>query len=257
VILATAAAVLATALPADGPVPAHAVRERPVVSLSASPARIALGGRGRVPIELTNVGASRVVVGAAPRSFALDARGRPSLVSGARGSRSAAAWLRVRPRSLSIPAGATRVLELTSRAPGRAEPGDHHALVLLSTRPTGAGRVGVRMQLGVRVVVRVPGTVVRRLVVRGVRVRRLHRVRILDVGLSNRGNVTEQISPSRATVALVVRRRVVARVRLEQRELLPGARAIVAARYRGRVRGRVVARIEIRGGPTRSFWVRL
>jgi hypothetical protein len=255
VILATAAVLAVTSVPAVGQVPA--ARARPVVSLSASPARIALGVRARVPIELTNVGPSRVLVGAAPRSFAVDVRGRPALGAPGRGARSAATWLRVRPRSLSIPAGATRVLELTSRAPVRAEPGDHHALVLLSTRPTGAGRVGVRMRLGVRVVVRVPGPVVRRLVVRAVRVRRYHRARILDFALSNLGNVTERISPARATVALVARHRVVARLRLEQRELLPGARGIVAARYRGSVRGRVVARIEIRGAGTRSFWVRL
>jgi hypothetical protein len=257
VIFATAAAVLAAVVPPGGPVPTQPARERPVVSLSASPARIALGGRGRTAIELTNVGTSRVVVGAAPRSFALDLRGRPSLQVRRRSSRSAAKWLRVSPRFVSIPAGGTRTLQLSSLAPTRAEPGDHHALVLLSTRPTGAGRVGVRMRLGVRVVVRVPGAVVRRLVVRGVRVRHARRSRILDVALSNLGNVTEQISRARATVTLLASRRVVARLRFEQRELLPSARAIVAARYRGRVRGSVVARIEIRGAVTRAFWIRL
>ena len=236
-------------------VPAGLARARPLVSLSASPARIALGGRGRVPIEVTNVGASRVVVGAAPRSFALDVRGRPALVRG--GRRTAARWLRLRPRSVVIPAGGTRILELTSRPPSRAEPGDHHALVLLSTRPAGAGRVGVRMRLGVRVVVRVPGKVVRRLLVQSLRVRRSRRGRILDVSLANRGNVTERISPGRARVTLIAGRRVVSRVRLAQREVLPGARAVVSARYRGPTRGRVVARVEIRGAAPRSFWIRL
>lgn len=220
-----------------------------VAALSASPERVTLTGGAAASLELTNHGAAPLVVEARPGGVVLDVRGRPRLVA----RPGAARWLSIRPRLVSLAPGATARVAVAAWPPRRAEPGDHHAVVLLTTRPVRGARVAVRMRLGVRVVVRVPGRIVRRLEVRGVRVRRSG---ILDVSVANRGNVTERL---RLTVTLLRRGRRIAVLRAAARELLPRARAVLGLRYPSSLRGRVTALVELRG-PTpvrRAFQLRL
>lgn len=220
-----------------------------VAALSASPERVTLTGGAAASLELTNHGAAPLVVEARPGGVVLDVRGRPRLVA----RPGAARWLSIRPRLVSLAPGATARVAVAASPPRRAEPGDHHAVVLLTTRPVRGARVAVRMRLGVRVVVRVPGRIVRRLEVRGVRVRRSG---ILDVSVANRGNVTERL---RLTVTLLRRGRRIAVLRAAARELLPRARAVLGLRYPSSLRGRVTALVELRG-PTpvrRAFQLRL
>jgi hypothetical protein len=250
VILAPGAVIAALALVAAG-APSGTSRERPLASLSASPTRIALSGSSRASVTLTNFGASRTQVSLGRGSFTLDLRGRPAV--GRAGPRSAESWLTLRPSVLSIAPGRKAVLEVAARVPARARPGDHSALVLLVTRPSRLGGVGVRMRLGVRVAVRVPGRVVRRVTVRGLRVRRSGRSRSLDVTVANLGDLIET---SAVTVVLVSRGRV-ERVHAELREVLPRTRAILTARYAGRLRGLVLARVEVDGIARRRFRLRL
>ena len=249
-ILAPGAAIAALALVAAG-APNGTGRERPLASLSASPTRIALSGSSRASVTLTNYGASRAQVSVSRGSFTLDLRGRPAV--GRPGVRSAQSWLTFRPSSLSIAAGGRAELEVAARVPARARPGDHHALLLLVTRPSRVGGVGVRMRLGVRVAVRAPGKVVRRVAVRGLRVRRSGRVRSLDVTLENLGDLIE----TKVVAVVLSARGRVERVHAEVREVLPGTRAILTARYAGRLRGRVLARVEVDGVARRSFRLRL
>ena len=249
-ILAPGAAIAALALVVAG-APSGAGRERPLASLSASPTRIALSGSSRASITLTNYGASRAQVSVSRGSFTLDLRGRPAV--GRPGARSAQSWLTFRPSSLSIAAGGKAELEVAARVPARARPGDHHALLLLVTRPSRVGGVGVRMRLGVRVAVRAPGKVVRRVAVRGLRVRRSTRARTLEVTLENLGDLIEV-----RVVDIVLSARGHAELlHAEVREVLPGTRAILTARYTGRLRGRVLARVEVDGVVRRSFTLRL
>jgi hypothetical protein len=250
VILAPGAAVAVLALVAAD-APSGTSRERPLASLSASPTRIALSGSSRASVTLTNFGASRARVRVGRGSFTLDLRGRPAI--GRPGARSAQLWLSFRPSVLSIAPGKNAVLEVAARVPARARPGDHHALILLATRPSRAGGVGVRMRLGVRVAVRVPGKFVRRVAVRGLRVHRSGRSRNLNVTLANLGDLIET---SDVTVVLFGRGRV-ERVHADPREVLPRTRAIMTARYAGRLRGRVIARVEVNGTARRRFRVRL
>lgn len=250
------AALVVSALAASAS-PGAAAPDRPVVSLSASPARVALAGDGRVGIALRNFGRSRVAVTTSRGSFVLDRRGRPAVVARFETSRSAAAWLRVRPRGLSIGPGGVALVEVTSHVPVGAAPGDHHALVLFVTSATQTGQVGVRMRVGVRVVVRAPGTVVEKLAIRRLRVRRAGRTRIVEVALANLGNVAEELPRGRLTISFLVGGRTVWRVRTPWRELLPHSSGTVSARYRGTLRGRVLARVEIRGAGSRAFWVHL
>jgi hypothetical protein len=228
----------------------------PVVSLSASPGRLALAGDGAAVIALRNVGRSKISVTVRSAGFALDLRGRPALEARA-ARRGAAAWLTVRPHRLSLTPGGTAFVTVASTVPLRAEPGDHHAVVLFATQATQAGSVGVRMRVGVRVVVRAPGMIVRRLVIRRLQVHRRGRARVLEVGLANLGNVTEALVPGRVTVSLLPRGRVVVRVRTQRRELLPHSFGIATGRYAGSLRGRVLARVEARGAGRRMFWIRL
>lgn len=228
-----------------------------VAALSASPERVNLTGRAAAPIELTNHGAAPLVVEARTGGVALDLRGRPRLVA-AGGPRRAARWLSVRPRLLAIAPGATARLAVAAAVPRRAEPGDHHAVVVLTTRPVRGARVAVKMRLGVRVVVRVPGRIVRRLAVRGLRVRRVGTRRILEVSVANLGNVSERLPRGRLTVTLVRKGRRTM-LRTAARELLPRTRGLATARYGGRLRGRFTALVVLRG-PTpirRAYAVRL
>ena len=208
-----------------------------VAALSASPERVTLTGSAAAPLELTNHGAAPLIVEARPGGVVLDLRGRPRLVSGTVPAR----WLSVGPRLVSLAPGATARVAVVSSPPRRARPGDHHAVVLLTTRPVRGAAVAVRMRLGVRVVVRVPGRLVRRLEVRSVSVRRAG---ILDVSVTNLGNVTERL---RVGLTLFRRGRRVSVLRAGAQELLPRTRALVALRHPRRLRGRVTALVELEG----------
>jgi hypothetical protein len=140
-------------------------------------------------------------------------------------------------------------------------PGDHGALVLLTTSGPAASGVLLHIRIGLVVSMRVPGALLRRLVVRAVHVRRTGRRRLIEVTLANLGNVNEPIDAGRLGLTLLRRGRVVARLRPEPRTLLPRATGFVDLHYSGLVRGRVAARIELRqtGRPprARSYWLRL
>lgn len=85
-------------------------------------------------------------------------------------------------------------------------------------------------------------------------------MRLLELRLVNRGNVTEELGGGRLRLALLRDGRVFATLRPRHRELLPDAAGIAQFPYRGPVRGSVVARIRLGAplrGPARSFRLRL
>src|SRR5439155_5354129 len=172
-------------------------------------------------------------------------RGRPRIVPRAGTARVATSWLTVRPRRLALRAGQSGWLTVSSAVPRVAQPGDHDALVLLTTRVPHGARVAVRMRLGIVVVVRVPGAIVRRLELRRLRVRRAGRIRVLDLFVANRGNVTEELARRRVRLSLLRHGRVLVRLRPKERELVPRTTGIEQFRYGGPVRGRVTAVAEI------------
>src|SRR5207245_9278731 len=94
---------------------------RPRVALSVSPAQLALAAPGSRTIKLRNNGAEQVVVDTTRRTF---------------GRRAAAkTWLQIAPARVVLRHGGSSVLTLRVTPPRGAEPGDHHLLVLLTTRP--------------------------------------------------------------------------------------------------------------------------
>lgn len=230
--------------------PAGASSARPPVGLTATPARVDLDGAGRETIRVRNTGTSRVVVDVTRAGFALDLRGRPRIVpAGAR--RSAARWLTFRPRTLALAPGAIGTVTVLARPPRAAEPGDHDALLLLTTRRQPRGGVAVRMRMGVTVVVRAPGTVVRRLELRGLRVEGRGRARAIQLVVANRGNVTESLT--RVTLSLSLVGRKTTRLVAVPRSLRPGTRGVVSFRYPSRVAGAASLRVELTTGSGRTL----
>jgi hypothetical protein len=221
------ALVLASAPSAEG-----AGADRPRVALSVSPARLALAVPGSRTIKVRNDGADRVVVDVARRTL-----GRQT---------AAKTWLQIVPTRLVLRSRESATLTLRVKAPQRAEPGDHPVLILLTTRALRGSRVNVQLRLGVRITMIVPGRIVCHLTFGGLRVHRRGAARLVFVSVANRGNVTVQLR-GRVTALLLRRGKQLTRLNPSaQRALLPGARAVIALRYRGRVRGLLTAVVRIR-----------
>jgi hypothetical protein len=177
-----------------------------------------------------NDGAERVVVDVARREIAKG-------------------WLQIAPRHLLLAGGRSAVLTVRARLARGAEPGDHATLVLLTTGALRGTRVPVRLRVGIRVRVRIPGEIVRRLALGGLRLRRARGARFMFVTLANRGNVSAPLR-DRVSAFLLRGSEKVGRLRLSSRpSLAPGARTVLALRYTGRVRGAVTAVVRIRIGP--------
>ena len=221
------------------------------VMLTAAPARIALTGSTRAAVRVTNSGANRVVVDVSRAGFALSLRGRPRIV-GAGATRPAASWLKLQPMRLSLPPRTSASLLVSAVVPRDAEPGDHDALVLLTTHPRPDARVAVRVRLGVTVVVRAPGKVVRRLELLRLRLARRGHRRVLELRMANRGNVTETLVGVRATVSRPRARRRLAMLLAPRRELRPHTQGIVEFRLRRRLRGAVTAHVVVPAAGGRS-----
>jgi hypothetical protein len=221
---ALALAGLTALVPASAPSAEGADAARPRVALSVSPAQLAVSVPGSRRIRVRNEGAERVVVDVTRRT-----------------------WLRIVPARLTLRSGESATLTLGLRRPAHAEPGDHLALVLLTTRPLRAGRVNVQVQLGVRVKLRVPGRIVRQLTLGRLRVERGRGARFMFVSVANRGNVTVPLR-GHVTASLLRPGRQPARLMPRaRRALVPGAHAILTLHY-SRVRGPVTVVVRVRLG---------
>ena len=247
--------VLAAAILALTALPAPARPPRPAVSVT--PARLALTGASSATVHLASAAVS--VVDARATGLAVDLRGRPRVTSPG----SAASWLKITPSHFTVrPAGAAGI-SVTAKPPPGARPGDHVALLLLTTHPSSPRGVAVRVRIGIVVTVRVPGKLRRRLVVERVRLRRHRRERVVEIDLANRGNVTERLARGWLVVTLIRRGRVLARLSSAPRDLLPFSRGRAALVYRGAARGWARVLVEVglphRGAHAarRSFRLRL
>ena len=132
--------------------------------------------------------------------------------------------------------------------------------MLLTTRPLGEKHVRVRLRVGVIVDLRVRGQIVRRLDAGGLTVRRHGARWLLELQLVNRGNVTEKLGSNGIRLALLRNDRRFAMLTPRGEELLPHSSGIAVFSYGGRIRGAVVARLELRPplhGPRRAFHLRL
>jgi hypothetical protein len=227
------AAALASSLAATS---SAALAGPPRVQLSVSPASVSLSGPSARTLKLRNDGTERVVVDVTRRT--------------ADGKTAARTWLGVVPTRLSLRAGATAVVTVRVTPPRGAEPGDHRVLVLLTTRPLrSAGGVNVQARLGVRVNVRLPGLVLRRLAFGRVRLD-AQPDRALLVPIANRGNVS-LVLRGHVKAYLAKRGRRVARLSASLPQALrPSGRTVLGFRVARHLHGRVTAVIRIRVGAT-------
>jgi hypothetical protein len=235
------------------PVWAGAWSVRPPVSLVASPAHVSLAGAARQVVTVTSSGTQAVAAEIVKAGYGLDLRGRPRVL------RPRSSWIAVRPRRLTLEPGGHASILVVSSPPRRAQPGDHPELVLLTTRPVRSAALAVRMRLGVVVVVRVAGRIVRRLEPVRVRIR----PRRLELLIANRGNVTETIA--RRCITVTVRRSslVLARLHPAPRSILPHTRGLLELPFRRPGRGRLSVAVALSPGPpcgrvrTRAFTLRI
>jgi hypothetical protein len=257
-----APAAVAAAVSLLAPAAPGASAARPPVALSASPTRLTLLGATRQAIRVVNAGTGPVVVDVAPAGFGIGMRGQPRIVARGADARSAAAWLVIRPKRVVLPAGGSASVSVASSPPPRAAPGDHAALVLLTTRARPGG-IGVRMRIGVAIVLRIPGTIVHRLELRSLRVATAGPARVLRLVVANSGNVIESLAPGRLEVTLLARNGPVARLRPRARELLPRTTGSFDLRCPAGLHGWVMVRVALtsardgRATLRRSFRVRL
>jgi hypothetical protein len=187
----------------------------PPVELAVSPPRLVVAVGETRAIRVTNLGASGAVIAASPAGYRIALRGRP-LVLGVNET------LTLRPRKLALAPGETATVAVT--APAAVTPGDHPTIVLLTRSPFDV-QFGVRIRIGVLVLVRGPGRIVHRVVATALRTRG----RALELWLRNDGNVSERLT--RATVHV----RLHCPVSIEPRELLPHTRGVVLLRAACRV----------------------
>lgn len=213
----------------------------PPVALAVSPSRLVLAAGETRALTVTNRGHTAATVEAVPSGLTVGLRGRPRILLRSPG-------LVVRPRRLAVPAGGA--VTLTVSAPRSAPPGDRPGLVLVSMHGA-ARRVAVGLRIGVVVLVRGAGPVVRRLVPLALRVRG----RRLELWLRNAGNVSEELRTGTIRVRLMRRGRVVARPRVTTRELLPHTRGVCRLLLARPVRGDLVAVVRTLG-TTRTFRMR-
>jgi hypothetical protein len=214
-------------------------------AISVSPVRVRLNANAGRTLTIRNGGDAAVAVDARLAGFVLDRRGKPVVVRG----QVAAGWLRVRPQRIVLAPGGVAALTVSSAVPAGTGPGDHPALVLLTTQTRPKAPVAIRMRVGVVVFVRIPGRIVHRLELRALSVRR----GVLEAAIANRGNVVER---ARVRIFLSRRGRVLARLGPVVRTLLPHSRGIQRFRYHGPARGWVTARVEA-GALRRSFRLRV
>jgi hypothetical protein len=120
--------------------------------------------------------------------------------------------------------------------------------------------VRLRLRVGVIVDLRIHGRIVRSLDARALTVRRNRALRLLELRLVNRGNVTERLAGDGLRISLLRDGRKLVTLRPRDRELLPHSVGIAVFAYRGQLRGPVLARVELQPpvrGTARSFLVRL
>src|SRR4029077_20145198 len=121
------------------------------VSLSAWPSHVEVNAGGRRVIRIRSAGRRMLRVEARVAGYALDLHGR-ARVAGA----GAATFVTVRPQRITVGRAGASLL-IATRRPRGFRPGDHSALLLLTAVAPNAGRLIVRIRVGLVVSVRVPG----------------------------------------------------------------------------------------------------
>jgi hypothetical protein len=261
----------AVALLAAGTALSSAAGPQPV-ALSATPTIVTLLGTSTSQIHVVNPSHRAITVAVATGNYAIASNGRVQIDPKVAPNRTAKAWLSITPATLKLGPNGEGNVTVVSHPPKKAEPGDHHALVLLTARAAESGQVAIRTRIGVGVLVRMPGSIVRKLAIPSLRVKAAGKAKLLNLAVANLGNVNERLAPGKLTIQLSRAGKSLTVLRTRPVDLLPASRQTVSVPYRGKVHGTLRAVVRVRPTPasedgpgigqtlapvTRTFSVRL
>jgi P pilus assembly chaperone PapD len=221
----------------------------PDLSVSVSPTIVTIAGKSSAPIDVSNPTDQSVTVDVSLANYAIESDGTVLVDPKEPPNRTAKAWISVRPQVLKLGPNAHGQVIVTSHPPAHAEAGDHHALVLLATPPGKGGQVAVRTQVGVGVLVRMPGKIERKLAITRLHARRLAKGASFSLTLANRGNVNEFMEPGRVTLQLEQGGKTVATLVTPGYDLLPHSSVTRTVAFHHRLHGTVTVVATVRPVP--------
>jgi len=216
----------------------------PVTSLAVDPTQLVLVGATEGSYTVRNPTGKPVSLNASIGNYTITPKGKAVVNPKVPPKGSAKHWLTISPKSFQLKAHASAVLTVRSHPGKHAGPGDHHALVLFTTAPSGKGKVLVRTRIGVTALVRVRGKIKRKLVIGGVSAaRRSHQLRLV---LRNRGNINERLPRNSVRVVLKKGHRTLQRLSAPARDMLPRSRSVYGLPYQHGLSGTLTAIVTVR-----------
>jgi hypothetical protein len=213
-------------------------------TLSVTPTQLILVGASKGTFTVRNPSKSSVTLNAAVGNYIIKPNGRVVVDPRLPPKRSAKRWLAISPKHFTVKANGTFDLKVHSHPGRKAGAGDHHALVLFTSKPTAKGKVLVRTRIGVGVLVRVKGKLKRRLVIPALSViRSSHKLRLV---IANRGNINERLLRHRVSVTVKQGTRTVQKLWGPPRQILPHSRTVYALSYKAGLKGTLTTTVTVR-----------
>ena len=234
-IAIAAAVTLATATGADA---------SSAFTLSVTPTQLILVGASKGTFTVRNPSKNSIALNAAVGNYIIKPNGRVVVDPKLSPKLSAKSWLAISPKHFTVKANGEFELKVRSHPGRKAGAGDHHALVLFTSKPSAKGKVLVRTRIGVGVLVRVKGKLKRKLAItRLSALRSKHRLRLV---IANRGNINERLLRHRVSVTLKHGKETVQKLWGQPRQILPHSRTIYALSYRSGLNGKITALVTVR-----------
>jgi P pilus assembly chaperone PapD len=228
---------------------APAIATAAPLSLAVSPTRLILAGTTQSTLNVVNTSSDPASVRVSVGTFSTNPTGGVIVNPRTPPPRSAERWVTVSPSVLNLAPGESAQVAVVSRPPHVAAPGDHQALILLTTDAPSPGQVLIRARVGITLLSRVGGPLFRRLQAHRVTVHRSGPLRVIRLGITNKGNVAERFGRGQMKVTLTRGGRTLGTVVAQVRTMLPGTSQIIAFPYRGKVTGNVRAVVTVTPTP--------
>jgi hypothetical protein len=213
-------------------------------TLSVTPTQLILVGASKGTFTVRNPSKSSITLNAAVGNYIIKPNGRVVVDPKLPPKRSAKRWLAISPKRFTVKADGTFELKVRSHPGRKAGAGDHHALVLFTSKPSAKGNVLVRTRIGVGVLVRVKGKLKRSLAISALSViQRSHKLRLV---IANRGNINERLLRHRVSVTLKRGNSTVQKLWAPPRQILPHSRTVYSLSYRSGPNGTFTGLVAVR-----------
>jgi P pilus assembly chaperone PapD len=228
----------------------------PPLAISASPFSLKLQGAATGSIHVVNPGSKAVTVDVSTGDLAVAQTGKVTVDPKEKPPLSARAWLTVAPGKLTLAPGAGADVTVNVHPPRDATPGDHYALVLLTTVPPNNVQIGVRTQIGVSVVDTIAGAVPKPVRIEAASVVTVGKKHALQLRVVNPSAFLEHLVRGAVTADIRRGARRVAHLVAAPRVLLPRSTAQIELPYPAKLRGRFSVTTEVKGA-RRTFMLSL